>query len=743
MNVLPTSPDGTATPEQLERYFRDMKRWNFDVPYSAFYAFPLEEVKKRFEKPYRDFALMAHDNGYPACVQIQSTVGFLDDVSLENAQYYSDNTTYVYQHFLRYGQKNFFGSFAAPGWLNYIKTITEILRSYGYDWVVFEEPMFRVDIPGTKDKLYECFKHTWPDLEYPTRQDESPAYLRLQELKSLVLVEFYRKLSAFAKDLGYRKCGIMPWFFVPTFENTPMETWNTCCPINKLTFLDDLDFIVVRMQPDNVYAQATISSCGEGIPQISYLENLAQNLGKPIIAVNNPTNEHIRLSADTPDNLLPYEYFARYTLAAAAAVPHGMTRHWYRKDYNRDNKHMDLMSETNRYLTRMGSPHSPIALVFSYAAMNRTVPRPWTETWKSFWFLAHRLLYEEKYPNLIFYADTLEQSLHIHPETKILIFNEYFPVSPREVELVEKWISSDASRRLLYIGARNGYRYQLDSLYHHFESKSPEILRLFGCDPDKSVRTVSPGEIVTLQAADANERFAFLGSRKDVRSRAYGIPCIMDESKVKILYTAGEEKGPVIFKYNTPSGGYSLFVGLSTDGLNNDLPLRQMLDLLLDDSLSQEFSYPILKNPSAGILWNKTSNGFLLVSNCDEQPGSYKISIDPSSKLWDVRKETFMDTESAITIPPLDFHVLKILQQGQRLLDVEGQIYLTKITENPKDLRIQGFLNKPLTLKLREKPVSITLEEKNIEFSCEKNKEYYIIGVEPVQTGDLEVALNF
>jgi hypothetical protein len=743
MNVLPTSPDGTGTPELLEQYFRDMKRWNFDVPYSAFYAFPLEEVRGRFKKPYRDFVLMAHDRGYPACVQIQSTVGFLDDVGLENAQYYSDNSTYVYQHFQSYGRKNFFGSFAAPGWLDYIKSITEILRSYGYDWVVFEEPMFRVDIPGTKDKLYECFRQNFPDLEYPTRQDESLPYLRLQELKSSVLVDFYRKLCAFARDIGYLKCGIMPWFFVPTFENTPMETWNTCCPINKLTFLDDLDFIVVRMQPDNIYAQATIASCGEAIPQISYLENLAQNLGKPILAVNNPTNEHIHLSADTPDNLLPYEYFARYTLAAAAAVPHGMTRHWYRKDYYRDNKHMDLMAETNRYLTRMGSPHSPIALVFSYSAMNRTVPRPWTETWKSFWFLAHKLLYEERYPGLIFYADTLEQSLRLHPETKILIFNEYFSIPTHEVDLVEKWLSSDPSRRLLFIGARNGYRFQPDSLYHHFEPKSPEILRLFGCDPDKSVRTVSPGEIVTLLAAERNEHSAFLGSPIAVRCHAYGVPPITDESGVEILYTAGVEKAPVVFKYNTQKGGYALFVGLSTDGLNNDLPLRRILDSLLETPHAPESGYPILRNSSSGILWNRTSNGFLLVSNCDEKPGSYDISINPSTGIWDVRKETFMDARNAIAISPLDFHVLKILEQGARLLDVEGQIYLTEITESRKYLGIRGFMNKPLTLKLLEKPVSMTLDGKDIEFSCEKREEFYIIGVKPNTTGDLEVALIF
>ena len=50
MNILPTSPERMATPEQLERYFDDMRRWNYDVAYSAFYAFPLAELRSVFRK---------------------------------------------------------------------------------------------------------------------------------------------------------------------------------------------------------------------------------------------------------------------------------------------------------------------------------------------------------------------------------------------------------------------------------------------------------------------------------------------------------------------------------------------------------------------------------------------------------------------------------------------------------------------------------------------------------------------
>jgi len=738
MNILPTSPDVTATPDQIEQYFRDMERWNFDVAYSAFYAFPLAELKGPYKEPYTRFVKTAHDKGYPACIQIQSTVGFLDDVGIENAQYYTDNTTYIYGHFKKYGRKNFFGSFAAPGWFDYIRNITEILRSYGFDWVVFEEPMFRCDIPGTKDKLFERFKAKYPDLEYPTHQEESLSYQRLQQLKGEILLDFYRRLTSFAREIGYEKRSVMPWFFVPTFENTPMETWNTCCHLGKMTFLPDLDFIVVRMQPDNVFEQATIASAGEAIPQISYLENLAQNLGKPIISVNNPTNEHIPHSADTPDNLLPFDFFARFTLAAAAAVPSGMSRHWYKKDYKNDQQHMALMKEVNQCLPLLGSPKSSLAMVFSYTGMNRTVPRPWTESWKSFWFLADRLLYRLKQPTLSFFAGTLAESLRLHPETRLLIFNEYFPISPEEIEIVEQWLDRDPQRRLLYIGARNGYRHSLDALYHDFHHKPPEMTRLFGCDPDQAIRTVTPGETVSLKFAGSDPRMAFLGEKPSIRCRSFGIPVPHGEKDLQILYTAGPDENPVALLRKTENGGSALFLGLATDGLDNDLPIGEIVDFLLTDKTS-DF---LVKDASRGILWNRTANGFLFIANCDDRPGSYRIDR-PGLRLWNVRISTISEIPERFSINPLDFHLLRILEKSHKLLDLEGLIFLHRIEETFEKIRVSGYFRKHILVRLLEKPDTVLVNGKEHPFEWNDKGEFQVIDVDTSERGEKEITILF
>lgn len=743
MNILPTSPDRTASEEELNVYFQDVKRWNFDVPYNAFYAFPLQELKGPYRKPYEDFARMAHERGMPACVQIQSTVGFLDDVDIENAQFNTDNTTFVYQHFKKYGKKNFFGSFAAPGWFRYIKTITEILRSYGYDWVVFEEPMFKVDVPGTKDKLYDIFKKRWPGLEYPSHQEESVVYYRLQQLKAEVLLDFYNRLVRFARKAGFEKIGVMPWFFVPTFENTPMETWNTCCHLGKMTFLTDLDFIVVRMQPDNVLSHATISSGGEGIPQIAYLENLAQNLGKPIISVNNPTNEHIPHSADTSDNLVPYSYFARFTLSAAAAGTSGMSRHWYGKDYGKDRHHMELMSRVNPCLSRLGSPQGEIAMIFSYAAMDRRVPKPWTESWKAFWYIAHTLLYREKIPALTFFSGTMEESLERHPETRLLIFNEFCPIPPHEVNLIEEWMKSDSSRRLLFIGSGNGYRHKLDSLYHDFNPRPTEMLRLFGVDTELPVHTISLGEDVCLQKVSPEKDGDFLGVNPVIRCCSRGTPAIKEQSEISMLYVAGEEKSPVIFQKEYSNGARALYAGLSTDGICNDIPLMKLVRFLTGERSERDHNlYPGIQTRSPGILWSVSRNGFMIVSNCGEENAKYKIEPDGYS-LWNVRERRRVNPDNDFNLEPLDFHCLKIVKEGERILDLEGQVYLSDIDEKATETVVKGYFNSRLVARLSQKPVSVHYGKNEVTYSLNDETSCIIIEIDIPERGEESITFRF
>jgi hypothetical protein len=745
MNVLPTGPDQIAKPKNLERYFSDLKRWNYDVAYNAFYAFPWAKLIGEYRTPYIRFAARAHRAPMRACVQIQSTVANSADVSTREGQFYHDNSCWCYEHFVGQGKTFFFGSFASRVWLNFLKKVTRQFRHYGYDWVVFEEPMFRADIPGTKDRFYARFKREFPNLAYPTRQDDTPAYAALQRLKRRVLIEFFDALTRFAKRIGFEKVGIMPWFFTPTFENTPIETWNSCCDIGSITFLPALDFIVVRMQPDNIYAEAMTAAGGESLPRLGYLEVLAHNIGKPIIAVNNPTNEHMP-HGYTGKAAFRYDYFARYTLAAAAAAPSGMTRHWYTKDYGLDAQHMRLLSSLHPYLNRLGRAISPIAFVFSYEGIARLLPRAWKDSWRHYWNFARTFLYEEKIPFLTFYAEHLEECLARHPEVRLIVLSEYFPIPQKEIKFLKRWVEADARRRILYLGCRNGYCFDPVSLYNNFDPRPPEMLELFGVDTAVPIEIFADDDYVRLNFSGRDRREHFLKGSTEFSCCGYGVPKFRPIKRLDVLYTSAskrklersgnpESSGPIIVKLATPRGGFLLYVGLSLDGSANELPLPHILEYLLRDA-----DYPV-QHASRGILWNRTSTNYLIVSNIYEERGTYEIA-PADARLWDARKKKLLHPPLRLSIHPLSFHVYRMIPKNSPLLDFTGFIYVTSLEESPRRITINGFSSPQISLHTLKQPKKCVVNAREAEFSCLTRGSLVNVAI-PATPGDVALAVHF
>jgi hypothetical protein len=745
MNVLPTSPDTANSPQAIDRYFRDMHRWNYDVAYSAFYAFPLKKVEQEYAPLYRAFTARAHELGMKACVQIQSTVAFSDDVALEEGQYYADNTTFTYEHFAGTGKKYFFASFASEAWLAFLKKLTQLFRGYGFDWVVYEEPMYRVDIPGTKDRFYQRFQKEYPDLPYPTRQWDSLAYLRVQELKRHVLLEFYDALTRAAKELGFEKCSTMPWFFSPTFENTPMETWNSCCDVGRITFLPAVDFIVVRMQPDNIYGEAMAASSGESLPRLAYLEALSHSLGKPIIAVNNPTNEHLppRYEGKT---LFPYDFFSRYTLAAMAAAPSGMTRHWYGKDYDRDIQHMELLAEVNRYLPRLGTVSSPIAFVFSYHGIARPLPRGWREVWKTYWNFARPLLYYAGLPFLTFYADSLTECLEHHPEVRVIVLSEYFAVGPEERELLRRWLQGRPARRLVYFGGRNGYRYDGQGLYSDFTPRPPEILSLFGIDSEMQVETIALEDSVEIEFVGSNHQDAMLGARSAFACYGYGCPVFDSQVQHEILYRSTHDRTPIITRVRHGSqGGYALYVGCSLDGDNLGLDFSKILTYLLQDGHAEvetQFPFPVVTEHSHGLLWNQTQSGYLVIANCSGKQGRYRIA-ERVPALWDAKHKRLLSPPYEFELEPLSFHVYRMVSEHSKLLDVEGMVYLTRIEESSKSIHIDAYWQGNAALTLGHTPHQIIWCEHVLAFDVEEHNGVFIATTAIPKSGDARISVTF
>ena len=129
-------------------------------------------------------------------------------------------------------------------------------------------------------------------------------------------------------------------------------------------------------------------------------------------------------------------------------------------------------------------------------------------------------------------------------------------------------------------------------------------------------------------------------------------------------------------------------------------------------------------------------------SNCDEKTARYTISRS-DARLWDVVYSRFLDTREKISLPPLDFHVIRIIEEGHRLLDLEGQIFLTRIEEHSQTLEIGGYFRRILNVKILEKPSRVQCDGIDVTYTLKQEGEYYIIDLDLPETGDKKIKISF
>lgn len=756
MNVLPTGP--LKNKRNIRTYYKDMHRWKFDVAYAGYYAFPWKDTVGKLKPFYLDFAKQAHKLHMAAIMQIQSTVAYLDDIPLTEAQLYLDNTPHIYAHFSEWGKKNFFGSYASEVWLEYLQKLTKLfVQDYGYDWIVFEEPMYIVDIPGMKDRFYEVFKQRYPNLPYPTKHLETVSYVKVQELKQELQLRFYERLTNYAKKVGAKKVGIMPWFFSPTNENTPSETFHTACSTGQMIMLPNLDFVVVRMQPDNIFADAMLNTSGEASPRLYYLESLAHTLGKPIIVVDNPTNEH-----PTPqfpqERLIPVDYFMRCTLAIIAASPNGITRHWYGKNYKQEESQMELYTAINEFLPRLGYPQSAFAFVYSHRANWHTLPLKPFEVWKNYWHFTRALLFDYKFPVHTFYAESIAECFNRNPQVQVLVFNEYFPLTKEEVDLVEQWWTAKPNRFLIYFGSGNGYSPNSDRKgWNPDILESPYILRLFGIEAPTETKTakgiskfIEP-EItdfgIDLMFTGTNyTQDAFWGKELNIATPQVAKVKIKETQSTEIFYS-GNTNLPLVTMRTNKQGNKALFIGLSLLWERGLPPIREVIRF----ANNQLNLHRWVTNPSQGILWTRNKWNYLVMSNLENEPGMATVQLPNHSKLWDVKQSRFMIEETQrseniqkthIDIPGYSFRVFRFVDADDQLIDISGMITILDMQTTKKNLWIKLMSKAPILLLLKSAPSVVAANRKRTKPILEKLEDRVAIMVK-CSVGENEIELKW
>ncbi|MGE5675968.1 MAG: hypothetical protein ACM3XM_19135 [Mycobacterium leprae] len=674
MNVLPTGLLTSA--EERRHYFEAMDRLGFDVAYTAYYGNPLRRFQAEELSHYRAFAADAGARRRIPCAQIQSLVASLDDLPVAEAQHHADNSPRV-----EAGSRRLHASFASRAWLEHLKQVTRALvQECGFRWVVYEEPFWAVDVPGPGDRFYQVFRERYPDLPYPVtppaalvkpdsdwlrlNSDRNPgllnevrsahraameteSYLAVQQLKQDVMVEFFRELTAYARSVGAEQVGIMPWFFVPTTENSAAATAQASCPTGRLAALKDLDFLVVRMQPDNLYVHchplnALTNENGECHPRLAYVETLAHHLGKPVITVSNPTNE--RNWDDWPggrvvDGVLPAAFHRQYLLAAMAAAPNGLTRHWYQKraETGLDTTvHDDFQATVNRHMNRLGDPRLEVAFLFSYRGTCHAAPLANYQVWDQFWAVAEELALRRHMPLGLLCAEALAEGVAVPPAVRVVLVSGLYPPDDAAWAALVHWWEAAPGRTLLVAAGTEAY----------------------GVRPDQT----------------------------GLRPLAEALPW------VAAFFAAGD--------YRTgPHGNKALW--LHADA-------TQCREALAGQVCDATPPPPVLE-ASWDVLWSQTQRGYLVLSNLTPSVGVARLA--PGLRLWDVRRRRWHERGGDwLALAPLEFELLRQVPAGSPLLDVEGAVRVDRLAESATAVRVGALVNEALTFCLSRLPEQVVVD---------------------------------
>ncbi len=734
MNALPVGPEYVSSSERRARYFEDLERWGFDIAYNAFYAHPYDDVVGKLRSSYVDFAAEARRRGYPACIQIQMTVCAGDRVPIEEAQYNEANEPE------RWGEKGFFASFSSDAWLAYLKEITGLFVSeYGYNWVVFEEPMYRVDIPGTKDRFYQKFVQRYPDVTYPTARAESPAYLKVQQAKAESVTRFCSELVAHAKSVGAKAVGVMPWFFIPTIENTPPDTLNPSCDIRAISKIEGLDFLVVRMQPDNIFC-GTMRTGDEMArsPLLYYIEVMAHAVGKPVIAVSNPSDEH----TDYPSlPLIPFEFYRDATVASVAAAPNGLTRHWYGQNYGKDAEHMDVLSRAAQCANRLGNPRSPVAFVFSYAATRHAEPWTYETVFSHYWALARELVFRYSVPMLTFHADTLAEDLAAHPEVKVLIFDELFPLTKEQMSALRGWWKPYEKRAAVVFASGLGFAADTDTaglvpsaLAH------PGLLEFMGLKQVEQAPQLPVRKPLALTYVSRLRKRTFLGDSPLIDTDAVANVRRLPALRAEVLYEAciDESRVPIVVEFRNRNMT-TIFCGFGLSRGTADAAAKAVLF-----ATKEAHAFPLLVEPCAeGILWNTNNLGYVIVGNVSDKPGFARLNVG-RARVWHCENRAILPEDTLeLEVPAHGFVLCRVFGRRSKLLDVIGATAVYGITDGSGRADIKLLAGRHTKLILRDQPDTVLVDGQPSQITCESMGEFCSVTIDQCPPGEHLISVRW
>ena len=113
--------------------------------------------------------------------------------------------------------------------------------------------------------------------------------------------------------------------------------------------------------------------------------------------------------------------------------------------------------------------------------------------------------------------------------------------------------------------------------------------------------------------------------------------------------------------------------------------------------------------------------------------------------MFDIKKRNFIDSKKNFVIDPLDFHIYRLIDSNERILDVENIVYLDKIEITKIEERISLFPgpNYFVRILLRELPDKVFIDNKKINFKKKKIKNHFEIEISNLPKRDVIIRLSY
>lgn len=729
MNALPVGLERIADARSRSGYFEDLQKRGFDVAFTTFRADVYSTAVERFRQAYLDFAGQAAQLGYPVCIRIPTTVCTSSELGIEEAQYDTANKPVMA------GSEAFAASPASQAWREHVRDLVVLFsRDLGYDWVVIEEPEFLVDVPGTSDRLSAFFAEQYPEARYPASSEENPEYLLCQQAKADAVREFCLSLAAEAKAAGAKKVGIVPHLLLPAAQAKADGIPRTACDQGHFAQSDDVDFLVSDMEPGRVFFGEVIPG-GEPSksPIACHVESRAQSSGKPLITAAG--------GVDGFKEPVPVCFRKDALLSALAAGSSGFTGQDWEADPVEDDGYAALLSEAASYAGRLGQPYSPVAFVFSDSGGRHAAPNDYETVFRHYWALAKGMAEDAHLPMLTFHAETLQGSLMEHPEVRVLVFEEHFPLTVDQMLVIRDWWQGPEKRAIVAFASGLGLSADPELPGSRPCTRAlPGVLELIGLrqDPDEPVYSFE--KPMKLRDVSRVRRSAIFQDYPDLTlDRVANVRRVFG-SRATVLYEADldEPKIPVVSEWKDRTT-LAIFCGFGLEERNSraaQLAVRYALK-------ETDSSITIIGDCSDGLLWNINRNGYIVISNVSDNRGT-AIGRPGRSQFWDCKaQEMVPEGEPQFTIAPHSFALYRVVGRRSKFFDIRGVSYLRSLVDGAGRADIDVVAGRSTTLVLRASPKEIAVDGKACTITQQVINGAYHVTLQQCAPGDRRISLKW